>query len=67
MGITFTYMDIVAGELKENDDRNQRKNRKRKPQEVDIQVKRAIKKPKKVKPGYKKKQKELLEKEKKDN
>ncbi|WP_368985327.1 DEAD/DEAH box helicase [Caldifermentibacillus hisashii] len=65
MGITFNYMDIVAGELKEIEDRNQRKNRKRKPQEVDIQVKRAIKKPKKVKPGYKKKQKELLEKEKK--
>ncbi|NWN97099.1 MAG: DEAD/DEAH box helicase [Bacillus sp. (in: Bacteria)] len=65
MGITFTYMDIVAGEVQEIEDRNQRKNRKRKPQEGDNRGKRGTKKPKKVKPGYKKKQKELLEKEKK--
>lgn len=65
MGLKFTNMDIVHNELTEIQDRNQRKNRKRKPTEIEKQIRPVLKKPKKVKPGYKKKQKELLEKERK--
>lgn len=63
MGIQLKDMDLINGELQEIKDRNQRKNRRKRQVPVEKQIHVNIKKPKKVKPGYKKKQKELLEKE----
>ncbi|MCU9613898.1 DEAD/DEAH box helicase [Caldibacillus lycopersici] len=60
MGITFSNKDLVNGEWVDVQDRNERKNRKKKlpdSKERPIQVK----KPNKVKPGYKKKIKNEIE------
>lgn len=56
MGVTFVNKDIVNGEWTEADDRNKRKNRKKQKEELDTKAKQIVKKPNKVKPGYKKKQ-----------
>ncbi|WP_374721675.1 DEAD/DEAH box helicase [Peribacillus tepidiphilus] len=64
-GISFENRDIQNGEWIEIEDRNRRKNRQKQESELDIKAKRLIKKPAKVKPGYKKKQKEEIEKFKK--
>ncbi|WAA10398.1 DEAD/DEAH box helicase [Fervidibacillus albus] len=61
MGITFDTIDLNNGEIVRIHDRNRREKRKRKPIEEKTNVK-AIKRPKKVKPGYKKKWKEEMEK-----
>lgn len=55
MGIVFQHVDLKAGELVEIDDRNRRKKRQRQADEIDLKAKSLIRKPKKVKPGYKKK------------
>jgi ATP-dependent RNA helicase CshB len=55
MGIQFKNVDIKENEIIEIGDRNRRKKRIRKPDEVDAMAKSIVKKPKKVKPGYKKK------------
>jgi len=55
MGIVFENMRIEKGEWKKIDDRKRRQNRKRTPDETDEVAKRLVKKPRKVKPGYKKK------------
>ncbi|RFU61870.1 DEAD/DEAH box helicase [Bacillus sp. V59.32b] len=55
MGITFKNIDIDKGEWVEIDERNKRKNRKRQGNEIDAMAKSHVKKPAKVKPGYKKK------------
>lgn len=55
MGIAFKNMDIDKGEWVEIDERNKRKNRKRQGNEIDTMAKSLVKKPAKVKPGYKKK------------
>jgi len=57
------YKDIVNNELVDAVVRNQRKNRERKENQLDRDAKLIVRKPKKVKPGYKKKNKERLEKE----
>jgi len=55
MGIQFKQVDLKNGEITEIDDRNKRKSRVRKEDEADRTAKSMIKKPQKVKPGYKKK------------
>ncbi|MFZ7945424.1 DEAD/DEAH box helicase [Neobacillus sp. 19] len=55
MGIQFKYVDLKNGEFAETDERNKRKTRVRKEDEADKKAKSIVKKPQKVKPGYKKK------------
>ncbi|MBT2574399.1 DEAD/DEAH box helicase [Bacillus sp. ISL-51] len=55
MGIEFDYAELVNGEWKKGDDRHRRKKRKKTQNEADQIAQRLVKKPKKVKPGYKKK------------
>lgn len=60
-GITFVHADLKNGELVEIEDRNRRKKRKKDPDESDILARTIVKKPKKIKPGYKKKLKKEME------
>jgi len=55
MGIQFKHVDFKNEEIVEIDDRNKRKTRVRKEDEADRTAKSMIKKPQRVKPGYKKK------------
>ncbi|WP_370455972.1 DEAD/DEAH box helicase [Planomicrobium sp. YIM 101495] len=57
MGIPFERKDIVNGEFKELKERHSRKNRVAGESEVDAKVKTMVRKPKNVKPMYKKKMK----------
>lgn len=61
MGIEFVNMDFVKGEWIELEDRNRRHKRKRQADEVDKVAKSIVQKPKKVKPGYKKKMTQEME------
>lgn len=61
LGIEFINKDFVAGEWKDIDDRKRRQNRKRVTDEVDALAKSIVQKPKKVKPGYKKKMNREME------
>ncbi|MFS0879356.1 DEAD/DEAH box helicase [Metabacillus niabensis] len=61
LGIEFINRDFVNGEWKDIEDRKRRKNRKRVADEVDAAVKSIVQKPKKVKPGYKKKMSQEME------
>jgi ATP-dependent RNA helicase CshB len=54
-GIEFINKDLVDGEWRDIDDRKRRQNRKRVTDDVDALAKSIVQKPKKVKPGYKKK------------
>lgn len=54
-GISFTHVDLKDGQVVEIDDRNRRKNRQKRTDETDKKAKSLVKKPSKVKPGYKKK------------
>ena len=67
MGIPFEQKDIKDGEWTELKDRHQRANRKteRKQDEIDVKAKALVRKPKKVKPGYKRNMKWEMEKVKK--
>lgn len=65
MGVTFINKDLVNGEWEATDDRNKRKKRKKTKEELDVKAKQIVKKPTKVKPGYKKKQQWELDKYKK--
>ncbi|WML30680.1 DEAD/DEAH box helicase [Neobacillus sp. OS1-32] len=65
IGIQFQNVDLKKGELLKIDDRNRRKSRVKQADEVDKMAKSMIKKPKKVKPGYKKKMQSEMEKIKK--
>ncbi len=60
-GIQFRNMDIENGTWREIDDRHRRKKRKKQDNEIEQMAKRMVRKPKKVKPGYKKKMKEQME------
>jgi ATP-dependent RNA helicase CshB len=64
-GIKSQYKEIINQELVESTIRSKRKKREWKENELDYQAKAKIRKPKKVKPGYKKKYKEAVEEEKK--
>ena len=55
MGITFHDADIQNGDWMEIDERNKRKNRKKQKSDLDVKAGKLVKKPGKVKPGYKKK------------
>lgn len=55
MGITFKHIDIKNNEFVELEERNRRKTRKRQEDEIDKLAKSLVRKPQKVKPGYKKK------------
>lgn len=55
LGIQFVNVDIKDREIIEIGDRNRRKKRQRQADEIDMMAKSIVKKPKKVKPGYKKK------------
>ncbi|WP_338789060.1 DEAD/DEAH box helicase [Metabacillus sp. FJAT-53654] len=55
LGIEFVNRDFVGGEWKDLDDRQRRQKRKRVADEADALAKSIVQKPKKVKPGYKKK------------
>lgn len=65
MGVEFQHVDIKDREFVEIGDRNKRKNRQRQHDDIDQKAKSLIKKPKKVKPGYKKKMKYEMDKIKK--
>ncbi|WP_163184229.1 DEAD/DEAH box helicase [Neobacillus sedimentimangrovi] len=65
MGIRFNNVDLKNGEFIEIDHRNRRKTRVKPEDETDQLVRAVIKKPKKVKPGYKKKMQYEIEKMKK--
>lgn len=67
MGIPFVQKDIKNGEWSDLKDRHQRANRKseRKEDEIDAKAKALVRKPKKVKPGYKRNMKWEMEKVKK--
>lgn len=64
--ITFSYKDILEDELVESKVRNQRKKREKGINEAELEARKRVRKPKKVKPGYKKKMKEQIEKEKRN-
>ena len=55
MGISFKNVDVKKEEWMELADRNKRKKRHKAVSEIDLKAKTFIQKPKKVKPGYKKK------------
>ncbi|MEO2074481.1 MAG: DEAD/DEAH box helicase [Bacillus sp. (in: firmicutes)] len=55
MGIQFKNVDLKKDGFEEIDERNRRKTRVRKEDEADKTAKSLVKKPQKVKPGYKKK------------
>ncbi|MBP2241648.1 ATP-dependent RNA helicase CshB [Cytobacillus eiseniae] len=65
MGIEFHHTDLHKGSWVKLDDRNKRKNRQRKTDDIDKKAASLIQKPKKVKPGYKKKMKWEMDKIKK--
>ncbi|MBM7650020.1 ATP-dependent RNA helicase CshB [Bacillus ectoiniformans] len=61
LGISFSHADLRAGEWVELNDRNQRKKREKGVDEIDKKASSIVRKPKKVKPGYKKKmQREIV-------
>ena len=53
MGIPFEHKDVVNGEWSELKERHARKNRTKNESEIDMIAKSKVRKPKKVKPGYK--------------
>ncbi|MED4204437.1 DEAD/DEAH box helicase [Neobacillus mesonae] len=65
MGIQFQNVDLKKDEFIKLEDRNRRKMRVRQADEADLIAKSIIKKPKKVKPGYKKKMQAEMDKIKK--
>lgn len=65
MGIPFEQKDVKNGEWTELKDRHTRKNRVKQADEIDLKAKALVRKPKKVKPGYKRNMKWEMEKVKK--
>jgi len=65
LGIEFKNVDIKNGEFVELNDRNRRKSRVKGENETDKLAKSLVKKPNKVKPGYKKKMQSEMDKIKK--
>ncbi|WP_027407826.1 DEAD/DEAH box helicase [Anoxybacteroides tepidamans] len=65
MGIQFLHRDLVRGEWTDLPAWNQRSKRARQEGEIEKLAKKAVAKPRKVKPGYKKKMQEEIEKRKK--
>lgn len=65
MGVSFKHMDVKNGEWSELKDRHARKNRPKQENEIDAKAKALVRKPKKVKPGYKRNMKWEMDKVKK--
>jgi len=65
MGIQFTNIDLERNSFVEIGERNRRKHRQKQVDEVDKLAKSIVRKPKKVKPGYKKKMTQEMDKIKK--
>ncbi|MEK4521705.1 DEAD/DEAH box helicase [Psychrobacillus sp. FSL W7-1457] len=65
MGITFEHKDVSNGEWSELKERHARKNRTKVENEIDAKAKALVRKPKKVKPGYKRNMKWEMDKVKK--
>lgn len=61
MGIQFTHVDLKEEGLVEIQERNKRKTRKKQVDETDHLAKSIVRKPQKVKPGYKKKMQSEME------
>ncbi|SHN11497.1 DEAD/DEAH box helicase [Gracilibacillus kekensis] len=64
-GLTFTFYDVVNGEWREAKAWNVRQKREKQENEIEKKAWQQVKKPKKVKPGYKKKMKNQQQKVKK--
>lgn len=65
MGIEFTYVDIQKDEWVPLEDRNRRKKREKQVDQIDVKARSMVQKPKKVKPGYRKKMQSEVDKIKK--
>jgi ATP-dependent RNA helicase CshB len=65
MGIEFQHKDLQKGEWTDLESRNKRKNRQKQTDDIDKKASSLVQKPKKVKPGYKKKMKWEMDKIKK--
>ncbi|WP_442594977.1 DEAD/DEAH box helicase [Neobacillus sp. D3-1R] len=65
MGIIFKHVDIQKGDWIDLDDRNKRKKREKQVDKIDEKARSLVQKPKKVKPGYKKKMQSEVDKIKK--
>ncbi|KON87027.1 DEAD/DEAH box helicase [Sporosarcina globispora] len=65
MGIEFKHKDLQKGEWTNLDNRNKRKTRQKQTDDIDKKAASLVQKPKKVKPGYKKKMKWEMDKIKK--
>ncbi|WP_264738575.1 DEAD/DEAH box helicase [Cytobacillus firmus] len=65
MGLEFKHKDLQKGEWTDLDNRNKRKTRQKQTDDIDKKAASLVKKPKKVKPGYKKKMKWEMDKIKK--
>lgn len=65
MGVPFVQKDVKEGEWIELKDRHARKNRQKHENEIDAKAKSLVRKPKKVKPGYKRNMKWEMDKIKK--
>ena len=65
MGIPFVQKDVKNGEWSELKERHARKNRVKQENEIDVIAKSKVRKPKKVKPGYKRNMRWEMEKIKK--
>lgn len=61
-GYKFVHEDLIRGELKEIKDRKKRTNRSKQQASLDQDLSYKVRKPKKVKPGYKKKMQVKLQK-----
>ena len=61
MGIEFKHVDIGKDGWVDLGERNKRRKRIRQVDEIDLKAKTMVKKPKKVKPGYKKKLKQATD------
>lgn len=60
-GLTFSFMEVKQGEWQEDKSWNERQRRKKTDTTADKEAWKRVRKPKKVKPGYKKKQKKQQE------
>lgn len=61
MGIEFRHVDLQKGEWSDLGGRNKRKTRQKAADNIDKQARSIVQKPKKVKPGYKKKMQSEVE------
>ena len=60
-GIQFKNMEIRNGQLVDLGAREKRKARKKQPTALEMEIQKIVKKPTKVKPGYRKKRKQQIE------